>query len=160
VPLSGMSPHTPVHNSRLFFLSSSIERRNICMVEPGPAFGRLVTSLGSSRMIRLCVCVRNDDCGAAANDDDDDDFPSANEQDVWLSNAAAAVFIDRDEYAVLPHINEYKQFSTHARSKLSHVSEATPPVTVFCVSSSHEENDKDGIRSDDDQKTQRNYYII
>jgi hypothetical protein len=73
------------------------------MVEPGPAFGRLVTSLGSSRMIRLCVCVRNDDCGSAA---DDDDFPSANEKDLWLSNAAAAVLIDRDEYAVLPHINE------------------------------------------------------
>ena len=86
--------------------------------------------------------MRNDDCGAAA---DDDDFPSANEQDLWLSNAAAAVLIDRDEYAVLPHINDYKQFSTHARSKLSHVGEATPFATVLCVSSSQEENDDDGI---------------
>ena len=63
------------------------------MVHAGPAFGRLVTLGSSWWMIRLCVCVRNDDSGA----DDGDDFPSANEKDLSLSNAAAAVLIDRDE---------------------------------------------------------------
>ena len=61
------------------------------MVEPGPAFGRVVTSLGSRRMVRL---------GAR----DDENFPSATDsftsfdgEDLGFSNAAAAVFIDRDE---------------------------------------------------------------
>ncbi len=89
MPLFGMSPHTPVHNSRRS--SSFVERRNICMVEPGPAFGRLVSLSSRWWMIRLCV--RKDDCGV----DDGDDFPSANEKDLSLSNAAATVVIDRDE---------------------------------------------------------------
>ena len=47
------------------------------MVEPGPAFGRFVTSLGSRRMT--------------------DSFTSFDGEDLGFSNAAAAVFIDRDE---------------------------------------------------------------
>jgi hypothetical protein len=65
------------------------------MVEPGPAFGRLVTSLGARRMMPLCA---RDDAG------NDESFPSATDsftsfdgEDLGFSNAAAAVLIDRDE---------------------------------------------------------------